>query len=63
MILGLFIGFGAGVLFTCWRYHVNAGAVVRQAERVAHVFARTNNPIGPELQELSRLAYLTRRMQ
>lgn len=60
MIAGLIIGFAAGVLFTCWRYHVGTGPLVAQAERVAKVFTEMNLPIGPELQELGRRAYLRR---
>jgi len=64
MIVGLAIGFITGVLFTCWRYHVNAGPIVRQAERVARVFATCEGvPIGPELQELGRRVYRLRDMK
>jgi hypothetical protein len=62
VIGGLIVGFCVGVLFTSWRYHVNAGPIVAQAERVAHVLTRTNEPIGPELQELGRRVYLRRPM-
>lgn len=55
-MIGLAIGFALGCLFAAWRFSVVSGPLLRQAERVARVFALESRPIGPELQVLSRLA-------
>lgn len=57
MLLGFILGLAVGVLFTCWRYNVNRGALVRQAQRVAEVFTLGNTVIGPELQKLGRIHF------
>lgn len=53
------VAFVAGCLFTAWRFKVHSAAFLAQARVVAKVFTESVQPVGPELEKLGRIYYLS----
>lgn len=55
----MIVAFVAGCVFTAWRFQVHSGAMLAQARVVAKMYTETKKPVGPELEKLGRVYYMS----